>query len=206
MTTERDCKHGQLARSCNVCELEAEVAQQAAEIERLHDYDTKLSAVMPADYKDWHEGSKKEWPELAAESIKMWRDRANEAYVEIERLEKANNAFALLAKSQEERISTLFKSKSKYEEATATLQSERDANATLTAEIERLEAERERNLDSIQIGNNVINRKNSELDKANALLRQASELLYRQWSCSAVWSLEEAQDLDAAIKQHLGDV
>lgn len=85
MTTERDCKHGQLARSCNVCELEAEVAQQAAEIERLHDYDTKLSAVMPADYKDWHEGSKKEWPELAAESIKMWRDRANEAYVEIER-------------------------------------------------------------------------------------------------------------------------
>lgn len=85
MTTERDCKHGQLARSCNVCELEAEVAQQAAEIERLHDYDTRLSAVMPADYKDWHEGSKREWPELAAESIKMWRDRANEAYVEIER-------------------------------------------------------------------------------------------------------------------------
>lgn len=37
MTTEaeRDCKHGQLARSCNVCELEAEVAQQAAEIEQL---------------------------------------------------------------------------------------------------------------------------------------------------------------------------
>ena len=99
MTTERDCKHGQLARSCNVCELEAEVAQQAAEIERLHDYDTRLSAVMPADYKDWHEGKKNE-PELAAESIKMWRDRANEAYVEIERLEKANNAFALLAKSQ----------------------------------------------------------------------------------------------------------
>ena len=85
MTTERDCKHGQLARSCNVCELESEVARQAAEIERLHDYDTKLSAVMPADYKDWHEGSKREWPELAAESIKMWRDRANEAYVEIER-------------------------------------------------------------------------------------------------------------------------
>ena len=35
MTTERDCKHGQLARSCNVCELESEVARQAAEIERL---------------------------------------------------------------------------------------------------------------------------------------------------------------------------
>lgn len=35
MTTDRDCKHGQLARSCNVCELEDEVARQAAEIERL---------------------------------------------------------------------------------------------------------------------------------------------------------------------------
>lgn len=37
MTTEaeQDCKHGQLARSCNVCELESEVARQAAEIERL---------------------------------------------------------------------------------------------------------------------------------------------------------------------------
>lgn len=62
------------------------IEQQAAEIARLHDYDTRLSAVMPSDYKDWHEGSKREWPELAAESIKMWRDRANEAYVEIERL------------------------------------------------------------------------------------------------------------------------
>ena len=126
MTTERDCKHGQLARSCNVCELEAEVAQQAAEIERLHDYDTKLSAVMPADFKDWHEGSKREWPELAAESIKMWRDRANEAYTEVER--------------------------------------------------------------------------------ANALLRQASELFARQHTLSGVWAMSEAKDLDAAIKQHLGDV
>jgi len=59
--------------------------QQAMEIERLQDYDTRLSAVMPSDYKDWHEGSKREWPELAAGSIKMWRDRANEAYAEVER-------------------------------------------------------------------------------------------------------------------------
>lgn len=32
---ERDCKHGRLARSCDVCELERTVAEQAAEIERL---------------------------------------------------------------------------------------------------------------------------------------------------------------------------
>lgn len=46
----------------------------------------------------------------------------------------------------------------------------------------------------------------AEIERKDALLRQASELLHRQWSCSAVWSLEEAQDLDAAIKQHLGEV
>lgn len=99
---------------------------QAAELKRLQDYDTRLSAVMPADYKDWHEGSKRERPELAAESIKMWRDRANEAYVEIER--------------------------------------------------------------------------------ANALLRKASELFARQHTLSGVWAMSEAKDLDAAIKQHLGEV
>ena len=42
--------------------------------------------------------------------------------------------------------------------------------------------------------------------EVEALLRQASELLHRQWTCSAVWSMEEAQDLDAAIKTHLGEV
>ena len=49
MTTEaeRDCKHGQLARSCNVCELESEVARQAAEIER-------LKSTPPAKREDLH--------------------------------------------------------------------------------------------------------------------------------------------------------
>ena len=93
---ERDCKHGQLARSCNVCELEAE-------IERL-----QLAVALKNGV------------------IKKLQDEANDARLEIER--------------------------------------------------------------------------------KDALLCQASELLHRQWSCSAVWSLEEAQDLDAAIKQHLGEV
>lgn len=31
----RDCKHGQLARSCNICELEAEVTRLQAENDKL---------------------------------------------------------------------------------------------------------------------------------------------------------------------------
>ena len=31
------CKHGSLARSCQVCDLEKEVAEQAAEIERMRE-------------------------------------------------------------------------------------------------------------------------------------------------------------------------
>lgn len=53
MTTERDCKHGQLARSCNVCELEAEVARQTAEIERL------TACLKRAN--DNHEHFEREW-------------------------------------------------------------------------------------------------------------------------------------------------
>jgi len=35
MGATRDCKHGQLARSCEVCEAEAERDALAAEVERL---------------------------------------------------------------------------------------------------------------------------------------------------------------------------
>jgi hypothetical protein len=37
MGATRDCKHGQLARSCEVCELEAERDALAAEVGRLRD-------------------------------------------------------------------------------------------------------------------------------------------------------------------------
>jgi hypothetical protein len=37
MGATRDCKHGQLARSCEVCELEAERDALAAEVERLRE-------------------------------------------------------------------------------------------------------------------------------------------------------------------------
>ena len=123
MTTEaeRDCKHGQLKRSCNICALEAEVAQQAAEIERLTTCLKKANAQAEHFEREWH---------LRGD--------------EIERLKAEAELFA------------------KY------------TGLTLAAK--------------------------------DTLLRQASELLHRQWTCSAVWSMEEAQDLDAAIKTHLGEV
>ena len=56
MTTEaeRDCKHGQLKRSCNICALEAEVAQQAAEIERLTTCLKKANAQAEHFEREWH--------------------------------------------------------------------------------------------------------------------------------------------------------
>jgi len=49
-------------------------------------------------------------------------------------------AYELLTKSQEAQLSHHREQSDKYREAIATLQSERDANATLTAEIERKDA------------------------------------------------------------------
>ena len=57
------------------------------ELERLHRYDKELSSVMPPDFKDWHQNSKEEWPELAAWVIKNLRERIEEAYKIIEDLQ-----------------------------------------------------------------------------------------------------------------------
>lgn len=53
-------------------ELTAEVLDAA---ERCAAYDAKLTAVMPPDFKDWHENDKSEWPETAAWCITNWRER-----------------------------------------------------------------------------------------------------------------------------------
>jgi len=42
------------------------------------DYETKLSAVMPADFKDWHENNRNEWPEVAAWVITNPREQRAE--------------------------------------------------------------------------------------------------------------------------------
>ena len=50
------------------------------------DYEAELSAVMPADFKDWHEGSRNEWPELAAWVITNLREQRAELEAENEKL------------------------------------------------------------------------------------------------------------------------
>jgi hypothetical protein len=36
---------------------------------RCRDYDERLTAVMPADMKDWHKNNRDEWPLVAADMI-----------------------------------------------------------------------------------------------------------------------------------------
>ncbi len=63
----------ELAQAWRLAEGLASLAARAklnAEVERLEsrlaDYDKRLSEVMPPDFKDWHENSRSEWPEIAA--------------------------------------------------------------------------------------------------------------------------------------------
>jgi hypothetical protein len=59
--------------------------------ERLEKYDTLLTAVMPADFKDWHENSKNEWPEIAAHVITNLRSQRDDLQAENEALRVSND-------------------------------------------------------------------------------------------------------------------
>jgi hypothetical protein len=50
-----------------------------ADARRLADYDERLSAVMPPDFKDWHENARDEWPIVAAMTIKSLQERVQMA-------------------------------------------------------------------------------------------------------------------------------
>lgn len=47
--------------------------------ERCADYDKRIGEVMPADFKDWHDNLPREWPEVAADTIKRLRERLEQA-------------------------------------------------------------------------------------------------------------------------------
>lgn len=63
-----------------------EIILEAKELDRLRRYDEELTKVMNPDFKDWHQGSKEEYPELAAWVITNLREHLNWAYKEIDRL------------------------------------------------------------------------------------------------------------------------
>jgi hypothetical protein len=48
-------------------------AQQPAGRASVDDWERELSAAMPADFKDWWQNSRREWPAVAAEVIKSLR-------------------------------------------------------------------------------------------------------------------------------------
>jgi cephalosporin-C deacetylase-like acetyl esterase len=54
------------------------------DLERLKAYDDELSKVMPPDFKDWWQGSKNEWPEIAAAVIVSLRQREEMAWQQVE--------------------------------------------------------------------------------------------------------------------------
>jgi hypothetical protein len=56
------------------------------ELARLRRYDEELTKVMYDDFKDWHQGSKEEYPEIAAWVITNLREQLNWAYETIDRL------------------------------------------------------------------------------------------------------------------------
>ncbi len=56
------------------------------ELARLKRYDDLLSSVMPADFKDWHQNSKEEWPEIAKAVIENQREQMEDADKELDKL------------------------------------------------------------------------------------------------------------------------
>lgn len=60
--------------------------ENARLVERLADWESRLSEEMPSDYKDWHQNSKEEWPTVAALTIRNLRERVAESGEEIDAL------------------------------------------------------------------------------------------------------------------------
>ena len=66
----------------------AALMNRAAELlKRLMRYEQALSAVMPSDFKDWHENSRDEWPDVAAGLITNLRKQEELAWEQLDRLE-----------------------------------------------------------------------------------------------------------------------
>lgn len=86
--------------------------QRDALAARLAEYDDRLTDVMPLDFKDWHENSKAEWPQIAAQVLKSLRERAEDAEALAARLaeveaERDKFAVTVVNLSEQRKIATL---------------------------------------------------------------------------------------------------
>lgn len=72
---KRDCRHGQLARSCNLCELEAELASEKARADQLGINCRWLIKQMDKIHVA-----------LCRETTGTWQDRARSAVAAAKRL------------------------------------------------------------------------------------------------------------------------
>lgn len=60
--------------------MELIATDPAAVADMLVAWETELSKVMPADYKDWWQNSKEEWPMVARVSIESLQEREQLAW------------------------------------------------------------------------------------------------------------------------------
>lgn len=61
-------------------------APATADHATVEQWEAALTAVMPSDFKDWHQNSRREWPNIAAHVIGNLRQREDEAWATVERL------------------------------------------------------------------------------------------------------------------------
>ena len=73
----RDCEHGQLARSCDVCEHDAEVSRLTADLAACY----RLSGADPDGNEDWRLAP------YAVEEVTRLREELDEADATVVRLE-----------------------------------------------------------------------------------------------------------------------
>lgn len=60
-------------KALNAHESSQQAAHDAGESASIEEWEQELSAVMPADFKDWWQNSKREWPAVAAAVIRSQR-------------------------------------------------------------------------------------------------------------------------------------
>lgn len=74
-----------LQRRIRELELEVEsLKSRVLDDDNIKRFMAPLTAIMPSDFKDWHQNEPSEWPVIAASVIKMHEDNENLAWEQAE--------------------------------------------------------------------------------------------------------------------------